>query len=433
MYNWKDTSRLEDELHNVKNVEFLIIATAFISFDGVRIIKDLSNEYNLSPRDIKVYLSEEFSPNEPHKILEQLKVISQVKIVTRKKLHAKVYMLITKSCNHKVVYGSSNLTKGGFENNLEFNRSEVLNDKTELISFFDYIDYKSIEVNEEVIAYYKTHAQEIKDIEKQKKHLRKVFKGLIKGNDPFDVDQYSLENYFFDFNDYETFFSRNAKLNDSEIKARRLKVQNKLIQVHKKVYTEIKKMGIECHWRKDNITSLIHPMVYNHYSVGWLGVRYGKTKKELDFFNQGAEDDYLGFQKHGCIQFCLVPQGFEINLFLSVKNDSIDRADLHQKFPMKRKEIENELEKLRGLNFIWEINNDNETHRFVFDKENINEFYDYYIKYDKEGCTSYLVLYYAPDDKRIKTLDMISKEVIEYVKKLLPLYNLLVFRIKNNI
>lgn len=428
LYYWNGNVDIEEELVSFPGVKSFEVATAFFSYEGLRIVENVAKAYQLSKKNIRIYLSEEFSTDNPHELLEKIIEIATVKIVTRKKLHAKVFLLNGES-NHKVIFGSSNMTKGGFKINIEFDQVKETNDISDFDKFFRYIDFKAVEVNDEIIEYYRLNQEKIEKLIRNQVELRKTLSGFLKSDDPFDEEDYDFTDSYFTYEDYETFFPRNSRLNDSEIRMRRKIVQNKILNLHNKVYPNIKAYGIECHWRKDNITSIINPMIYNHHNVGWLGVRYGKTKNELDILNLGAEDEISGFQKHGCIQFCLIPNGFEVNLFLSVRNDSFDRADLHQKFPDKRDAIEAELNKLKGMNLKWVIENDDESYEFDFDQEDIISFYDFYMKYDKPGRSSYLIKIYEPDDEHIQTVDSIAHEIVEYTEKLLPLYNLIVFRI----
>src|SRR5690606_11305495 len=98
---------------------------------------------------------------------------------------------------------------------------------------------------------------------------------------------------------------RNAQSNNTEIRHRRLNVQQKMLAIHQIVFPNIKNLGIAPHKREKNITSTIEPSIYNHYTVGWIGVRYGKLPHEIDILNAGHEkgDDVYGFQKHACLQF----------------------------------------------------------------------------------------------------------------------------------
>ena len=189
-------------------------------------------------------------------------------------------------------------------------------------------------------------------------------------------------------------------------------------------------MGINCHWRKDNITSLIRPCIYNKGKVAWMGVRYGKTKAEVMALNYNETDDVLGFQKHGCLQYCLIPEGFVINLFLSVKNDAVDRAYLFDNIDKLSNNIEIEIEKLNKYNFLWNITDEKE--KFTLDIKDCrgNQFIQFLKKYDKPGRESYLEIFYPPDDPCLSNEDILCNEILRCIKLLLPIYNNLVYRPK---
>ena len=128
----------------------------------------------------------------------------------------------------------------------------------------------------------------------------------------------------------------------------------------------------------------------------------------------------------------MIPSGFEITLFLAVKHDAIDRQYLHDKIRELQPKIEEELSKLKGLNMTWEIYDEENDENFSFDinEEDERKFCDYFKKNDKEGRESFLRMYYEANDIRIKNIDNISKEIIKYMKLLLPLYNSMVYRLK---
>ncbi|SDL66134.1 hypothetical protein SAMN04488502_101486 [Dendrosporobacter quercicolus] len=63
---------MESELLSCKSVSNVIIASAFISADGVRILRQIKDTYSLKKENITLYLSAQFSSDKPHKILEQL-------------------------------------------------------------------------------------------------------------------------------------------------------------------------------------------------------------------------------------------------------------------------------------------------------------------------------------------------------------------------
>lgn len=437
MYYWnkntENNTTLEEELFELVTAKEIYIGTAFFSKDGMRMLKELSKKYNLKKDKIKLFLSSEFSQDKPHELLRELLKICTVGIVFDKTFHSKVY-LIKGTSKSKLIYGSSNFTSGGFKNNIEFDSIEFVdNGALEGVDkFFSFCEFKSTLVDDDVIAYYEENSQIIADLHIIQKKLRKKLNGYIHQQDALEEDKLDIDNYYFTFKDYETFFVHNQTRDDSDIREQRKIVQDKILAIHKKIYPIVKKMGIECHWRAENITSLIKPCVYNKGRVGWMGVRYGKTKDEVMALNHNAEDLTIGFQKHACLQYCIVPTGFEINLFLAVKHDAIDRAYMHEQLYRLKPKIEKELVKLKGNNMTWEIYDEELSKAFSFDIDSEDEanFCNYFKKYDQDGRESFLKIFYEADDHKIKSIDNICKEIIKYIKLLLPLYNSMVFRPK---
>ena len=435
MFYWnrqtQKSSTLKEELLSVENAKKIRIATAFLSAEGVSVLDKMKQKYNLNTADITLYLSAEFSTDNPHEMLKRLSVICTVKIVFERNFHPKVYMI--NGAKNKLLYGSSNFTLGGLQNNVEFNFvGTPSNDELLAVdSFFEYCDKLATEANDDVIQYYADNSLEIEKLKTTQKKIREKFNGFHKKDDAFSMSDYDIADYYFTYEDYETFFIRNHRLNDKSIRVKRQVVQSKMLKIHDLIYPRIQKMGIACHKRPDNITSLIIPCVYNHHIVAWNGVRYGKTPKEIDLFNWGGEkDDIYGFQKHGCLQYSIGSGGFEINLFLAVKHDAWDRAHMHEKLNTLRPSIENELRKLQGYELKWFIYDGDEEFVFDIDERDPEDFCDFFAEYDCEGRESLLLTHYPPDDELLKSIDTISDEVVAMMKLLLPLYNAMVNRPK---
>jgi len=436
MFYWKHKTEsgttLEDELMSCKSVSKVIIASAFMSREGVRILQRIKDNYSLRKENITLYLSAQFSADKPHEILEQLSGLCVTKIIFDHSFHAKVYLLQGK--HHKLIYGSSNFTEGGMTGNIEFDYigSPSPEEIKSVVCFFDYCDRNAKEVNAEVIQYYIDNKAKITELYRVQKKLTSTLTGYTHKDDAFLPDDYDLDDYYFNYSDYETFFSRNRKKSDADIRAKRQRVQSKMLGIHQKIYPSIKKLGIAHHKRKENITSLIIPHPINQYSVGWLGVRYGKTPPEVDLLNMGKDkdDDIYGFQKHGCLQYSIGSEGFEINLFLAVRHNAIDRAYLHDNLGKLKPKIESELKKLKGYGMEWMIWDSTIDDPIVFDvdSENPAAFCDFFIENDRDGRESYLRKYYEPDDAILQTKDTISEEILRIMKILLPLYNTLVWR-----
>ena len=266
--------------------------------------------------------------------------------------------------------------------------------------------------------------------------MSKLLSGYVKRKDPFTPSDYFIDNSYFDYNDYETFFARNTKLRGKEVQAKREKVQKKMLVIHKSVFPSIKQLGLYHHKRKENITSIIIPHAVNYYRVAWIGVRYGKTPAEVDAlnFSLDSDDAEYGFQKHRCLQFSIHDSGFEISFFLAVRNGAVDREWLQQdgfhNLLSRQNDIERELTNLKGNDFVWTISNDGETESFEIDNESVESFCDWFMANDREGRESSLSKFYEPDDVILLTLENICSEVELIFELLLPLYNLMIWRPK---
>ena len=425
---------LKQALLETKDIRKVKIAVAYFSEYGLKALKEIITKNNLSKNRVEIYISPEFNNKNQGKILNELVQIANVYIVYNTKFHPKVYLFECRK-NNKLIFGSSNFTQNGIEKNIEFDSILELDNKSKYKDkvdiFFSYCKDQSKQVNEDIINWYIDIESELEELRKiQDKIRKKIFKPETK-DDPFEEDEYDIKDYYFTFSDYETFFSRNECKEDNIIRSSRLEVKHKILDIHKSIYRKVKALDIDCHWNPNNITSLIRPCQYNKGRVAWLGVRYGKNEYEIKELktNLTNKDEELGFQKHACIQYAIGSYGFEVNLFHSVPHDAVDRGVMHKRLMDKvyRKKIEDELRKLRGHGFYWDIDGE----QFSIDNDDISTFYDYYISNDCEGKFSSLCKFFEPDDIEIKDKKSICDVVNKYVELLIPLYNLVSFRLND--
>jgi len=422
--------QLKNEIVNTTNIKKIKIAVAYFSDYGLKTLQELISKNNLSKNRVEIYLSPEFTNKNQGEILKELNKIAKTYIVFDAKFHPKVYLFECENRN-KLVFGSSNFTQNGIESNIEFDSIlEITNtsaEKTKVNYFFDYCKNKAKTVDDEMIDWYISIELELEELRKVQDRIKKKIFQKERQDDPFDENDYNLDEYYFKYKDYELLFPRNMSKEDSSIKKSREDLREKILDIHNNIYKDIKRLGVNCHWRKDNISSLIRPCKYNKHSVDWMGVRYGKTEEEVKGLNIGAsKDEELGFQKHACIQYAISPYGFDVNLFHSVPKEGIDRDYMHKKLMEYdfRQNVEKELHKLKGHGFTWNLDDE----KFSIDSNDISEFCDFYLKNDCEGKFSSLSIFFAPNDDEIKDLDSICKVVKNYVRMLVPLYNLVSYR-----
>lgn len=438
-YYWHGNMLLE-EWKNFNELQSLKIASAYFSEFGLDLIQEIVSKNNLSKDKVELFLSPLFSYQQPGDLLDKAREISTVYIVESIPFHAKVYWIKTKSGDERVVFGSSNFTRGGFERNLEFDLIkdiQGLEEAKKFEMFFDFCRNNSIQVNDAMIDTYRRNEKELTELQRIEAQIKKKMLAHSKLEDPFDDSTYDLHDFYFKYEDYELLFSRNQRRKDTNINNQREQLRDKLMRIHHSVYLSLIKprLGLHCHKRAQNISSLIMPCEFNKNRVSWIGVRYGKSPEEVDYLNQdaGSKQDQFAFQKHACLQFSVTQSGFEVNLFHAVVNGAFDRSYVHEKLmkePTYKNDLIAEIQQLKGEGFVWEIVDSqfDQVFTFVLDDRNADEFISFYNEHDKEGRESFLSYVFEPDRDEIKTPESIRKSVFDKMTLLLPLYNLMAFR-----
>ena len=283
--------KLKNEIVNTRNIKRIKIAVAYFSEYGLKTLQNLISNNNLSKNRVEIYLSPEFTNKNQGQILKELNKIAKTYVVFDAKFHPKVYLFECENSN-KLIFGSSNFTQNGIESNIEFDSIlEITNTKAEKIKvdlFFDHCKNKAKEVDAEMIEWYISIESELEQLRKvQSKIKKKIFQKETQ-DDSFDEDDYNLDDFYFRYEDYELLFPRNMSKEDTTMKKYRAYLREKILDIHNLIYNDIKKLGVNCHWRKDNISSLIRPCMYNHYRVNWMRGRYGKTEDEVKGLNIGV-------------------------------------------------------------------------------------------------------------------------------------------------
>lgn len=429
MFYWDKNDcgfELESHLQTVKNAKEIFVATAYLSIDGVNILQRFIDRCSVNRENITVCLSSEFSDDHPADILTELNKIAMVRIAKAGRLfHPKMYY-IKGETEDLLIFGSSNLTGGGFAKNIEFDSiyKPTEDEIKQVDKFIDYCLSNSEKLTESHIRFYRSQEKKLIELKKIKTKILVQLKSFYKKDDPFNEYTYDLTDFYFKFADYEAFFSRNSTLNTPEIMGKRKTVQDKLLAINDIIEEKVKALNLHVHWDRSNITSLTYPCHYNNFHVDWMGVRYGKRKEEI-LFGGGVKEPYESFTKHACLQFNVYPTGFEIVLFFAVPNGALDRQNLKDKLRKITNEINQQVQNMKGYGLVWRIS---DCPDFNFDTD--NDLATYLKQNDCDGRFSSLNMHFEPDDPRIKTLPNICKQILEGFKLLKPLYDLIVWRPK---
>lgn len=427
MFYWDKSSsgfELESQLQAVSNVKKIIVATAYLSIEGVEILQRLVDRNSVKRKNITVYLSEDFSDDHPSELLTKLNNIAQVRIAKSGRLfHPKLYY-IKGETDSLLIFGSSNLTGGGFGKNIEFDTicTPTEAERAEVDRFIQYCDNQTVEVTDKYIEFYKSKEDELAELKKIKAEITKQLRSFDKREDPFTEDTYDLDGFYFSFADYETFFPRNSQSNSDAVVAQRKIVQTKLLSIHAIIEAQVNEMNLYAHWDKSNTTSLTYPSPFNLYKVDWLGLRYGKHKSEVKL-GGGIKEPYESFTKHACLQFDVYENGLEIALFFAVRDEAWDRQQLKGNIYTISDKINEQAKAMRGHGFVWKIDDSPS-----FDFDTADDLAGYLKQYDRDGKCSLLTMHFEPNDPRIKTLPNIRREVLAGFKLLKPLYDIIVWR-----
>ncbi|MEH6938311.1 phospholipase D-like domain-containing protein [Bacillus sp. JJ664] len=416
--------------NNLLRVE---IATAYYSKEGLDHLKQIVSNSKLEKHQVILYLSEDFSNNKPSFLLEETIKLATVRLVQGRLLHAKLYLFIDKIGNYSYSIGSSNFTNGGLSLNLELNSiyEDCEREEIEFIkSFLDECNRLCVEVDYDVIKHYKEIEEVLYAAAEESKKIRKDIRFYNKENDPFTIETFNLSNSIFTFEEYEALFPRNQSSKSQQIQSLRQSIQRKLLSIHNVMFKKLKILDLHPHWDKAFITSQITPINNNHHRVSWIGVRFGKQKKQIKF----RDDD--AFYKHGNLQFVVVPKGFEIAFYHSIPGDGFDKAIVHEKLLNNdqewKKSVIEEIRKLKGNGYSWVFHNlrdQKDIDVFNIDTRDPEDFFNFYKKHCYDELESYCYKTISPNSKYLTELKVLSEYIEGEFIKLLPLYKEMTYRL----
>lgn len=248
--------------------------------------------------------------------------------------------------------------------------------------------------------------------------------------------KFMLEDYYFNEKDYEIFNEENVSSIRPEIIEQRKIVQQKLYDINDDIKDKLLEKNLHNHWRNENITSLIYPCAFNKGKVNWLGIRYGRSKREIALlnYNLGFNDkDKLGFQKYACFQLNVERKGIAIGLYHAVEKNAVDRMYLHENIDDKTTILCSLIKQIQGLGITWYISDsEGKIQKFAFDDESPNNFMLFYKNFDKDGCTSAIFYEIPKKDKRIKTKEGIEEITLEIINYLYDFYQEIIWKKKED-
>jgi hypothetical protein len=263
--------------------------------------------------------------------------------------HPKVYLFKVKD-TYTAFVGSSNLTDGGLEDNVELNYK--ITNQEECLSILDWICqlYKdAYPLSEENILSYEDQFNYIKQIEGELKKRRKFIKlrkpTTIITINPLDSIDFS-DRYFK--KEHHWAFRRELWA-DSSTKANieRHESQLKFLELNEMIFSKFNKYGIEelDHNVKNHIVSMsYHLEGATTQNLGAMWLSYGKTQQEIKKYKKlftkvpnkkysDEENDKTSFINHARLQIRIELASIGIWLLFGKNNDgsSFDRKNFFDK------------------------------------------------------------------------------------------------------
>lgn len=196
--NNKDLAKIIEEKENIKSLK---IGVAYFSNFGLQLLKNLIKKHSLKMEDIEIVLSRDFSSSNPSELLKELSNIAKIFIIKEEILHSKIYFMESQTRKF-LIFGSSNLTQGGFEKNLEFNSIIECTEEhvKQLEEYFNTLKMQALSLEdnkEKIIEIYKL---EESNLRKEEKESKKIQENIRK-----NLEQIKLinENYHKSLNEIE--------------------------------------------------------------------------------------------------------------------------------------------------------------------------------------------------------------------------------------
>lgn len=242
--------------------------------------------------------------------------------------HPKVYVIKTVE-TYTAFIGSSNLTDGGFENNIELNY-KITNqeDCLSILNWFNLLFKEGYPLNEENISAYESQFESVKDIEEQIKRTRKAvkLKKTASINSSFDEIDFS-DRYFK--KEHHLAFRKEHHYSDSDQSiAERESAKNKCIELHDNIFPLFKDYGIgilQPNPMPDHLISMIRqidPTKPRAINAMWLS--YGKNEKEIKEYQKLVGPDQKAkqtFIHHARLQIRIDDKNIGIWLLFAKENE----------------------------------------------------------------------------------------------------------------
>ncbi|MFP2994365.1 phospholipase D family protein [Spongiivirga sp. MCCC 1A20706] len=415
--------RLKSEFERiVHRADEILVASAMLTSDGVGYFDNRKKDCIFS---VLVGIDLPTQPKALQKLLDD-SIDAKVHNIKGQFFHPKVYLF--RNGEHWTGFvGSGNCTRGGIESNLEMTlKTEDEHVTADLVKWFNlYYQKHGTNLTQEFIDDYEVLFSARKYLEEELRAKVSSFKnetGVSKGRRK--LSDYVFTNQFFQFEHYNAFTGRKPILDTPETRQERFKVQEKLLELHKKLYPEIQKRGWDVyeHHMPQHITSSYRHNERASKELDALWLHYGRGEEELAAY-QNAYGDNMTSLFHMRLEVLVFKSHLWIELRVGKRDGSYpDRGYIKEQLKSNKVFTSEYLMLLQELDKPFTLtiaNQEVPVHDFE-DKEALKQFTlqdnpsKYYFRIGRE---------YQPDDKAISNQQIVST-IMKDFEKLYPIYQL---------
>ncbi len=242
--------------------------------------------------------------------------------------HPKVYLIKTGEIFTAFI-GSSNLTDGGFENNIELNY--IITNQEDCISILNWFNSHFKEgypINDENISAYESQFESVKDIEEQIKRTRKNIKLKKPKDNAHPLDNIDFSDRYFK-REHHLAFRKEIEYSDKEEAiAERELAKNRCIELQDTIFPLFKDYGLgilQPNPMPEHLISMIRqidPTKPRAINAMWLS--YGKNEVEIKKYQKEVGPDQKAkqtFIHHSRLQIRIDDKNIGIWLLFAKENE----------------------------------------------------------------------------------------------------------------
>lgn len=354
--------------------------------------------------------------------------------------HPKVYLFKVDD-NYIAFVGSSNLTDGGLEDNIELNyKITNQNDCSSILDWFNTLYSDAYPLTDENIIEYEAQFNSITDLESQLKKRRKFIKlkrpnKIADNSNPLELidfsDRYFKKEHHMAFR--KELWSDSSRSANNE----RIEVQDKFLELNDIIFPKFTKYGIDAleHNTKNHIVSMYQHIVgATSQELGAMWLSYGKSQDEIkrykDIFQKvpnkkvSDEDDKMSFINHARLQIRIDLESIAIWLLFGKNNGGslFDRDTFRKNMKLLkfRNDFYSRIKLLPTDYFIYL----NKTKKFCKEFNSSDELNDF-CKKDNSQEYFYIGKNYQIEDDEMSENNL-PEETLKVFKLLFPLYDMMI-------